>query len=114
LLQEVAQRLTQALRQEDVVARLGGDEFIVLMPRLTDTPELLKIASRVSASIAEPYALPGGEGRVTASTGLAIYPRDGQDAETLLRHADQAMYRSKHAGKNRVTLYDSEVALAGL
>lgn len=113
LLQQVAQRLTHALRQEDVVARLGGDEFIVLMPRLTDTPELLKIASRVSASIAEPYALPGGEGRVTASTGLAIYPRDGQDAETLLRHSDQAMYRSKHAGKNRVTLYDAEASMAG-
>jgi diguanylate cyclase (GGDEF)-like protein len=113
LLQQVAQRLTHALRQEDVVARLGGDEFIVLMPRLTDTPELLKIASRVSASIAEPYALPGGEGRVTASTGLAIYPRDGQDAETLLRHADQAMYRSKHAGKNRVTLYDAEASMGG-
>jgi diguanylate cyclase (GGDEF)-like protein len=114
LLQQVAQRLTHALRQEDVVARLGGDEFIVLMPRLTDTAELLKIATRISASIAEPYTLPGGEGRVTASTGLAIYPRDGQDAETLLRHADQAMYRSKHAGKNRVTLYEEKTALAGL
>ncbi|WP_460504507.1 EAL domain-containing protein [Hydrogenophaga soli] len=106
LLVQVAERLKQALRADDTLARLGGDEFVLLMSDLSTQAEGLAAAEQVLKTIAEPVALEGLVLNVSASLGLTLYPQDASDADTLLRHADQAMYLAKDAGKNRCVLFD--------
>jgi diguanylate cyclase (GGDEF)-like protein/PAS domain S-box-containing protein len=106
LLVWVAERLKQALRADDTLARLGGDEFVLLMSDLPNQTEGLAAAERVLKTIAEPVVLDGVVLNVSASLGLTLYPQDASDADTLLRHADQAMYLAKDAGKNRCVLFD--------
>jgi diguanylate cyclase (GGDEF)-like protein/PAS domain S-box-containing protein len=111
LLREVAARLSHNVRETDTVARLGGDEFVVLQ---TDPgqPEAARIlAERLVAVLAEPYNLGAGEAQnaVTTSVGVALFPGDGNDAETLLRNADTALYRAKWAGKNGAAFFRPEM-----
>jgi diguanylate cyclase (GGDEF)-like protein/PAS domain S-box-containing protein len=109
LLLQVTRQLLGALRGDDTVARLGGDEFVLLLNDLTDLHECQTVLDRVLALVAEP--LPVGDDRVSvsASIGVALYNRDDDsDADALLRHADQAMYRAKESGKNRFHVFDSE------
>ncbi|MEV0607089.1 EAL domain-containing protein [Polymorphospora rubra] len=98
LLVEVANRLTAAVRPQDVVARLGGDEFAILSGRLADPAEATDLANRIVDVLAEPVPIDGLPLDVGGSIGVAVYPEHGEDFETLMRHADVAMYDAKHRG----------------
>lgn len=106
LLIEAASRIRQHLRQEDTVARFGGDEFVLLIGDADSKEELLQAIQRLQIAIAEPYSIEGEKVSLSCSIGLALYPEDDADADTLLRHADQAMFLAKQAGRNRVHLFD--------
>jgi diguanylate cyclase (GGDEF)-like protein/PAS domain S-box-containing protein len=106
LLIEISQRIVATLREGDTVARLGGDEFVVLLLGLEKTEECLATLSRLLARIAEPLVLHDQCLAISASIGVSLYPLDDADPDTLLRHADQAMYQAKQAGKNRIQIYD--------
>lgn len=109
---EVAQRLNLAVRGDDTVARLGGDEFVLLLNNFRDIEEVEVTLQRVLIAVAQPYSI--GEVLVTvnASVGFSIYPLDDADADTLMRHADQAMYQAKQMGRNRYCLFDLDNDLA--
>lgn len=98
LLQSVAGRLRNCLRSSDCVARLGGDEFTVLLSELADPVSATHAAEKICRSLATPFDIEGHDIFVAASIGISIYPGDGQDVSTLLRHADTAMYRAKRSG----------------
>jgi diguanylate cyclase (GGDEF)-like protein/PAS domain S-box-containing protein len=106
LLVEVARRLRGIVRAEDVVARLAGDEFVLVLRHVRDLPELRAALNRVLGAISAPYVLHGKDVNVFASIGVTLFPLDNHDAETLLRHADQAMYVAKQRGRNRFHLFD--------
>jgi diguanylate cyclase (GGDEF)-like protein/PAS domain S-box-containing protein len=106
LLVEVARRLRNIVRGEDVVARLAGDEFVLVLRYVRDLPELRATLNRVLATISAPYSLHGNDIHVFASIGVTLFPPDNEDAETLLRHADQAMYVAKQSGRKRFHLFD--------
>jgi diguanylate cyclase (GGDEF)-like protein/PAS domain S-box-containing protein len=106
LLVEVAKRLRAIVRGEDVVARLAGDEFVLVLRYVRDLPELRAALNRVLGTISAPYSLHAKDINVFASIGVTLFPDDNQDAETLLRHADQAMYVAKQRGRNRFHLFD--------
>jgi diguanylate cyclase (GGDEF)-like protein len=94
VLREVAQRLAGATRDGDSIARLGGDEFAILLPGASET-EGSKVAERVSDCLSEPIVTGASAIKVYISAGLAVFPREGTDAETLFRRADAAMYVAK-------------------
>ena len=106
---EVARRLRQAMRTSDIVARLGGDEFVVLLPCITAIEDGEHVAQKVMEQFTEPLRLSGHELRVTPSIGLALYPQHGNDAVTLMRHADLAMYQAKSRGRNRVQVFSDKM-----
>jgi diguanylate cyclase (GGDEF)-like protein/PAS domain S-box-containing protein len=108
LLIEVAQRLKHCVRAGDTVARLGGDEFVLLLVGLEDVQEAHGALERVLATLAVPLLLCGEPVSISASIGVTLYPLDGADPDVLLRHADQAMYAAKQAGRNRYHLFDLE------
>jgi diguanylate cyclase (GGDEF)-like protein len=95
LLVEVGRKLAQPLRAGDTVARLGGDEFGILAPAANDPASALALAGRVRAALEQPHRIAGVEVDVDASIGIALFPRDGEDVDTLVRRADIAMYVSK-------------------
>ena len=100
LLRIIGERLSRAIRGSDVVARMGGDEFVVLAGDAPDMQALGGLAERIIATVEEAVALDGAEYFVTTSIGIASFPSDGGDAETLVKHADVAMYRAKDRGRN--------------
>jgi diguanylate cyclase (GGDEF)-like protein/PAS domain S-box-containing protein len=106
LLVEVAKRLRNIVRGEDVVARLAGDEFVLVLRHVQDLPQLRATLSRVLGAISVPYSLHGKDINVFASIGVTLFPDDDEDAGTLLRHADQAMYVAKQSGRKRFHLFD--------
>ncbi|GAA0786664.1 sensor domain-containing protein [Marinobacterium sediminicola] len=109
LLVKVAQRMKQLIRQEDTLARLGGDEFVAVLVDLEQNESSLPVIRRLLETVAEPVRIDGLELKVSASIGVSFYPQhDSLDADQLLRQADQAMYQSKQAGKNRYHLFDVE------
>ncbi|MDP2795279.1 MAG: EAL domain-containing protein [Sulfurisoma sp.] len=108
LLIEIASRLKSALRGGDTVARLGGDEFVLLLGDLASIEEGEQALTRLLGLIAAPLTIAGHEIAVSASIGLTLFPLDHADADTLLRHADQAMYVAKQSGRNRFHLFDTE------
>ena len=110
LLKTMAKRLSAALRASDLVARLGGDEFVVLLDGSASAAELSIVASKLLAAIGEPLMIQDCCFLVTGSIGIALYPSDGGDAATLLKHADAAMYLAKGTGKNNVQFYTAELA----
>ena len=101
VLQTVAERLTQCVRQGDTVARLAGDEFTAILPRIGGAESAARVAAKILVELAHPLHLrgPGVTVAITASVGVALYPDDGQDPSTLLKHADAAMYAAKRAGQ---------------
>ncbi len=105
LLRSVAERLAGLVREGDTVARVGGDEFTLLSPEVAGVEDTVEIAERVLKVFQQPWALDGHEFHVTTSVGIAMYPNDGEDAESLLRNADTAMYRAKEQGRNNYQLY---------
>ncbi|MCW8902327.1 EAL domain-containing protein [Sedimenticola sp.] len=108
LLKLASTRMLETLRSTDTLARLGGDEFVLVLSDLTSISEAETIFGRLLDRLADPYTLDGDEARVTASLGFTLYPLDQADADTLLRHADEAMYAAKHAGRNRYHLFDAQ------
>lgn len=110
LLRTVATRLRAAARPSDMVARLGGDEFVVLLDGAGGRAEQVAIAHQLLAAIGEPVTIQASTFLVTGSIGIGLYPQDGDDAATLLKQADSAMYLAKEHGKNNVKFYTSELA----
>ena len=108
LLIDVAQRLKTCVRAGDTVARLGGDEFVLLIANLEDLHECEHAMGRIIAALSQPFRVSQRQVCVSASIGVTLYPHDGADSDTLLRHADQAMYAAKQAGRNRYHLFDPE------
>jgi diguanylate cyclase (GGDEF)-like protein/PAS domain S-box-containing protein len=101
LLKSVAQRLTACVRGSDSVSRKGGDEFVVLLSEITHAAHAASSAEKIIAAVTVPHSIDGRELAVTASIGIAVFPRDGVDAEGLLKSADAAMYAAKDAGRNQ-------------
>lgn len=108
LLIELAKRLFEGLREEDVVSRLGGDEFIVMLPDI-DERSAAHVAQKLLDAIGEPYAVDHHDLSVTASIGIALYPGDGGDLESLSQKADTAMYRAKQEGRNGYRFFTAEM-----
>lgn len=109
LLQQVARRIARCLKQGDTIARWGGDEFTLILPHIHSAEDVTKIAQRILEVLKAPFDFSEQELHITASIGIALAPCDGEDAETLLKNADIAMYRAKQQGKNRFQLYASEM-----
>jgi diguanylate cyclase (GGDEF)-like protein len=104
----VAESLKHVLRANDTLARIGGDEFVLLLSEISSTNECSLILERVLNAVSLPIVVGDSTVSVTASIGVSLFPDDQVDADTLLRHADQAMYVAKEAGKNRYNLFDLE------
>jgi two-component system, cell cycle response regulator len=100
VLQEVAERLKDTVREEDTVARMGGDEFLIALWHVTGADYATSVAKRAVKALARPYSIEGNSVKITASAGFSIYPDHGEDAETLIESADLALYEAKRAGKN--------------
>ncbi|SPO66062.1 GGDEF and EAL domain-containing protein [Pseudomonas sp. JV241A] len=106
LLVEVATRLKGILRGGDAVARLSGDEFVLILRHVQNPAHLQAALDRVLTAIAAPYQIRDQEIRVSASIGVTLFPQDNEDTDTLVRHADQALYVAKQSGRNRFHLFD--------
>ena len=109
LLRVISRRLNNCVREEDTVARLGGDEFMVLLPRISGSTDAGRIARKITACLEDPISCNGHELHITTSIGISIYPYDGADAETLIKHADISMYRAKELGRNKAVYYTAEM-----
>jgi diguanylate cyclase (GGDEF)-like protein len=109
LLVEIANRLRQTLRSSDVVARLGGDEFVVLLEETSESHDIERIAHNLLSVLSQPMQLSGHECHTTASIGIAMYPTDGTDVQTLTKNADMAMYLAKEDGKNGFRFFTMEI-----
>jgi len=105
LLKAVAEGLTKLLRKSDTVARLGGDEFILILTELNQVEDTSVIARNIIDSFKKPFQLNSHTISITTSIGIAVFPEDGGDANTLVKNADTAMYRTKQAGRNNYQWY---------
>ncbi len=114
LLQEVARRLTCRLRAEDTIARMGGDEFTILVPTIARPEAAARMGQDLLDVLAEPVVLGNHELVVTVSIGISVYPFDGRDPQTLLKHADVAMYRAKEQGRSGYQLYTTAMNATAL
>jgi diguanylate cyclase (GGDEF)-like protein/PAS domain S-box-containing protein len=104
LLQHVAERLNTCVREEDSVARVGDDEYTLLIMRPANVGDVTSVARKILQSIAQPITVDGHEFNITTSIGIAFYPQDGGDAESLLKNAGSALYQAKEAGRNNYQL----------
>jgi diguanylate cyclase (GGDEF)-like protein len=110
LLKEVANCLRERLRASDTVARLGGDEFILLIEDLKHPAEVAAVVEQMFGCLRRSFQIGQYQVYITGSCGVALYPQDGNDAQTLIKHADIAMYRAKDGGRNRFCLYDARMS----
>jgi len=108
LLKEVGSRLNDTVRESDVVARLGGDEFVVLLQEVNARGQVSAVAHKILAALVKPMLILGRECGISASIGIAMYPGGAEDEQSLMRHADMAMYRAKEAGKNTYRFYSDD------
>jgi len=110
LLKEVAKRMVGCVRREDTVGRFGGDEFVLVLPHVNDNPQVLEpLLAKILEAVVQPVVLEGQKVQVSCSIGVSVYPRDGCDTDTLMMHADAAMYRAKESGKNNCQFYTREM-----
>ncbi|HEV7800045.1 MAG TPA: EAL domain-containing protein, partial [Burkholderiales bacterium] len=109
LLQNVSERLATCLRSGDTVGRLGGDEFAVILSELAVPQDAGLVAGQILASFARPFNIDGHDIHTTASIGIALYPADTEDIDTLVRNADTAMYGAKASGRNAYRYYTAEM-----
>ncbi|MEJ6000957.1 EAL domain-containing protein [Paucibacter soli] len=108
LLLQVAKQLTHSLRGGDTLARMGGDEFVLVLGDLEHLQDCCLVLQRLLEAVSQPIQVGGELVRISASVGVTLYPVDAGDGDTLLRHADQAMYKAKELGKNRYHIFDAE------
>ncbi len=122
LLRQVSDRLSSVLRESDVmsapsldagskhtVARIGGDEFVVLLPNISRPVDVAKVAERIGGTVSAPYTIADMDVAITTTIGISLYPSDGRDAETLMKHADVAMYHAKENGRNGFQFYSKGI-----
>ena len=110
LLREVASRMVGCVRREDTVGRFGGDEFVLVLPHVDDNAAVLvPLLNKILEAVVKPVVLEGQSCQVSCSIGVSVYPRDGRDADTLMMHADAAMYQAKESGKNNCKFYTREM-----
>lgn len=109
LLMQVASRLMTRVREGDTISRFGGDEFAILLTELENRAQCEQLLQRIHRALAEPYHLDELTISISASSGVTLYPRDDADLDTLMRHADQAMYQAKLTGRNTYRFFDSQV-----
>ncbi len=107
LLIEVADRIKKQIRDGDTVSRHGGDEFCLLLSDIRSIPHCEQMLERIHSTLAEPFTIDDNVLNISASSGISLYPSDNADLDTLLRHADQAMYQAKLAGRNRYRIFNS-------
>jgi diguanylate cyclase (GGDEF)-like protein len=110
LLQRIGQRMKQCLRELDMIARIGGDEFVAILSDVNEAEDAVSIAQRLRQSIEEPFVVQNCILAVSASIGVAVYPDDGLDEQTLQVNADHAMYQAKGRGGNAVVLNEVDLA----
>jgi diguanylate cyclase (GGDEF)-like protein len=109
MLQQAADRLNACIRKSDTLARLGGDEFVVLVTELTDSQAAMRVATELIELARAPFQIEGQEAYISVSLGISIYPTDGLDGETLIAHADSAMYRAKEKGRDNFQWFAPEL-----
>ena len=109
LLRRAANRLKACVRSEDTVARLGGDEFVVVLLNIADASSAAQVALKIGHRLFGPHRIEKHELTVTTSIGISVFPDDGTDANTLIQHADTALYRAKEHGRNRYVFYQQEM-----
>ncbi|WP_394131953.1 putative bifunctional diguanylate cyclase/phosphodiesterase [Shewanella maritima] len=109
LLAQVAKRLRNCVRSQDVVARLGGDEFTLIVEGVNDFDRAGQIAEMIRKALTGPFTLKNQQANVSASIGITFYPQDGNDIETLIKHADQAMYLAKNKGRNCFEFFSNNI-----
>ena len=114
LLKIVADRMKIALRQGDTIARLGGDEFVVVLEEIESIEQIAAISHKLLAEVEQLINLEGHEVSISTSIGIAVYPKDGADADTLLKHADLAMYQAKNAGSGTFRFFSPEMNIKTL
>lgn len=112
LLRLTASRIESSIRSVDVVSRLSGDEFLVVLPDLEDEQSPVAVAEKLLAAVSEPVALEGQSLSVSPSIGIAVYPRDGTSADTLIRNADAAMYLAKDRGRSNFQFFSERLSQA--
>ncbi len=110
LLCDVAARLLGVLRASDTVSRQGGDEFLIVMGGVADREAVTSTAAKIVDRLSMPFRVEDMEVSATCSVGIAVFPEDGHDFDTLLKHADMAMYRAKDTGRNAFRFYDTEMS----
>jgi len=109
LLRQFSRRLTSCLRERDTIARFGGDEFVILLDDIARLGDVEMLAQKILDKMSSPIMINDNELHVTASIGISLFPEDGEDSSTLLRHADLAMYRAKDDGRNSYEFYSAEM-----
>jgi diguanylate cyclase (GGDEF)-like protein len=110
LLQQVSTRLKSCIREGDTLARFGGDEFTLLLPKIVrGNEDVSKIAEKINEVLKEPFMIDNNELYVSASIGISIFPRDGTNMDSLIKHADIAMYHVKDTGKNNYRFYSTDM-----
>nr|MDJ0728582.1 EAL domain-containing protein [Crocosphaera sp.] len=107
LLKSFAKRLTSCVRNDDFVSRWGGDEFTLLLPQINSPEDTINLAQRILDDLKQPFEIEGHQLYIKTSIGIAIYPQDGEDAESLLKNADAALFRAKERGRNHYRFYHS-------
>ena len=110
VLKELAARLSSSIRADDIAVRLGGDEFVVLLQDIKAAAHTAEITRHVLTKICEPYQIGDLTVSLSASVGISVFPGDGQDIDTLMSHADMAMYQAKQSGRNNYQFYSPELA----
>ncbi len=105
ILIKVAERITQNIREIDTVSRQGGDEFVILLNDIESEEQCAHTLERIHQSLSQPQLIDGVEHLLTASSGVTLYPGDQSEMSSLLRHADEAMYLAKKAGKNNYQFF---------
>ena len=108
LLRVMAKRFMNVLRDDDIVCRMGGDEFAVILHDIHHTGDVVQVARKLLEAVAAPLLLEGSTIVMTGSAGIALFPKDGDDAITLEKHADIALYRAKDEGKNTFRFFSEE------
>ncbi|TVP60311.1 MAG: EAL domain-containing protein [Halomonadaceae bacterium] len=109
LLQQVAQRLSKCVRRADTVSRLGGDEFAIVLTEFGNLDHLCELCEKIAEQIRAPYTIKSETIEISTSVGISIYPEDGNEPETLIQHADMAMYQAKERGRNHIQFFAPEM-----